>query len=114
MTNRFLLPFTPVDTTAPSFQVTVDSTSVATALQSTGVREWFGGPGSRSIRIASITADDYHIQFGSTLAVATTTTTPVILGGTVEIFTPVKPAYTHIAIVSSTDVTANITLGYGA
>ena len=113
MTNRYRLPFQPIDSTAPSFQVTVDSTSVATALQSTGVREWFGGPVGRSIRIASITADDYHIQFGSTLAEATTTTSPVILGGTVEVFNPIKPAHTHIAVVSSTDVTVNISLGYG-
>ena len=36
-----------------------------------------------------------------------------MLGGTVEVFHQAKPTDTFITFVSSTDVTANITLGYG-
>jgi hypothetical protein len=107
-------PFRTIDSTAPSFVATSSTASAAFALEATGVREWFGGPGSRAVRLASITADDYHVGFGTSDLVIASTTTPAILGGTVEIFSPIKPGYTHIAVISSsTDIDVNVTLGYG-
>lgn len=114
MPNRSRLPFQPVDSSAPSFEVTIDATSVVTALESTAInRFWKSGPGSRSIRLATKTADDYYFSIGSSLAVAASSDSVLILGGTVEIFTPIKPGLAYIALQSSTDVTVNCTLGYG-
>ena len=87
MAHRGHMLFHVIDSTAPAFEVTVDSTSVATALQSTGAREW-AGAASRAIRVSSRTADDYSIVFGSTLAVAVAATAVLCLGGTVELFHP--------------------------
>jgi hypothetical protein len=109
--NRYDKPFVWVDGTAPSFNVVATTPSAVYALESSGIREW-SGPGGRSLRFACSTAADYHIQYGSTLAVASTDT-PLMLGGTVEIPAPIRPGHTHIAFWSSTDVTVNVTLGYG-
>lgn len=115
MTNRFQLPFRPVESTAPSFEVALTSAnSTANALESTAIfRYWRHGPGSRAIRLATKTADDYYVSFGSTLAVAASTDSMLLLGGTVEIFDPIRPGITHIALQSSTDVTVNVTIGHG-
>lgn len=112
MSLRFLQPFTVITSTLPSFDVVIAATSVATALESTAVREW-AGPGGRAIRVATITADDYRMQFGSSLAVASTAGSAVILGGTVEVFKVARPSDTFVAFHSSTDVIINVTLGYG-
>ncbi len=112
MTNRFNLPFHHIDSTAPGFQGTFDNTSTSFALQSTGLREWTG-PTSRAVRIASQAGDDFHVAFGSSDLAANSSESVLVLGGTVEIFHPISPSVTHIACVSSTDVTFNATLGYG-
>ncbi len=114
MTLRNLQPFQTIDSSETSFEVTIDSTSVATLLESTAVnRYWKSGPGSRSIRLATKTADDYYFQVGSSLVVAASSDSTLLLGGTVEIFNQIKPSNTYIALQSSTDVTINVTLGYG-
>lgn len=111
MTNRFEWPFSPVPSTVPSFNATADSTSVSYALEST-VRLW-AGPGSNSIRLAvKSTEPPCYFQTGSSLAVAVVGTSPMILNGAAEVFDR-KPSHTYIAFVSSTDVTVNVTLGYG-
>ena len=113
MTQRFRLPFQPIDSTAPSFEVSLTlGNSTANAMESTSAREWIG-PTSRAIRVSSKTADDYYLQFGSTLAVASTSVSMLVLGSKVEIFNPIRPGLTNIALQSSTDVTINVTLGYG-
>ena len=89
MANRFLQAFTPINSTLPSFDVFIDSTSVATALESTGVRDW-AGPTGRSIRISTITADDFRMQLGSTLAAAEA-------NGLMSIGTEINPEYFNIA-----------------
>ena len=112
MSQRHLLPFNQIVSTAPSFEATLDNTSSALALESTSLREW-RGPTGRAVRLATRTADDYSVNFGDSDIVAASSDSILVLGGTVELFHPVKPSYTHIAIVSSTDVTVNVTLGYG-
>ena len=109
--NRFQKAFEAINSTAPAFNVSVTNTSTANALESTGSREW-DGPGSRTIRLASGTAADYYVQFGNSSVVASTLSM-LFLGGTVEIPSPIKPGNTHIAMYSSTDITVNVTLGYG-
>lgn len=113
--NRSEKPFTPVDSTAPSFEVESSATSVATALESTAVnRYWRHGPGSRAIRLATGSSNDYYYSLGSSLAVAASSDSVLMLGGTVEIFTPVKASVTHIALITTgSTATVNITLGYG-
>ncbi len=114
MTQRNLMPFQTIDSSETSFEVSVDSTSVATPLESTAInRFWKSGPGSRSIRLATKTADDYYFQVGSSLVVAASSDSALLLGGTVEIFNQIKPSNTHIALQSSTVVSFNITWGYG-
>jgi hypothetical protein len=112
MTNRFQHPFRPIASTAPGFSATFDNTSTIFALQSTGLREW-SGPGSQSIRIADTGSNDYHMIIGSSDLVVSSSEGTLIEGGTVEVFSKPTPSNTHIAFVSSTDVTANVTLGMG-
>ncbi|HDZ73728.1 MAG TPA: hypothetical protein ENH55_13365 [Aurantimonas coralicida] len=114
MPSRFQLPFHPIASTAPSFEATFDNTSTSLALQSTSLREW-AGPTNRSVRLATRTADDYLVAFGtSDITLGGSSDAMLVLGGTVEVFHPILPSHTHIAMQSSTDVTANVTLGYGA
>ena len=111
MASRFQFAFHAIESTAPSFELTVDDTSSAVALESTG-REW-GSPLGRVVRFASRTADDYLVKFGDANAVAASTDTMLMLGGTVEVINLTRPTVTHIALVSSTDVVINICLGHG-
>lgn len=110
--NRSDLTFSPIVSTAPGFSVSFDNTSTNFALQSTSLREW-AGPASRAVRLTAPAANDFHINFGTSDIVAASSDSILILGGTVEIFTPVKPTYTHIACVSSTSIVLNIVLGTG-
>lgn len=111
MTQRTFKAFTPVNSTVPSFNISVTNASSANALESTGVRQW-AGPGGRSVRISAKESFDYYVQFGTSSVVASTLSM-LFLGGTVEIPSPIQPSYTHIAMYSSTDITVNVTLGYG-
>lgn len=112
MPIRGLYGFQAVNSTEPSFDVTVDSTPVLTKLQSTGTGRMWQGPSGRSIRLSCSTAADYRIATGTSLAVAVSTGNMLLLGGTVEGYRP-RPQDEYISIVSSTDVTVNVTLGYG-
>ena len=112
MSIRAVYSFSPINSTAPSFNSTsLDSTAALYALESTGAREWEFASG-RAVRVVGKQSDDYHIAFGTSDVVATTTVHQAILGGTVESFF-VIPSFTHISIVSSTDVVVNVTVGYG-
>ena len=106
--------FTPIVSTAPGFQVTFDNTSTNAAIQSTDspVRLFRGG-GGRTIRITSNGNNDFHIAFGPSTIVAEASEGIRILGGTAELISPPRPSDTHIGFHSSTDVTAQITVGYG-
>ena len=103
--------FHHVGSSVPGFDSTLGSSSIY-ALQSTGVREW-QGPSGRAVRIASKKPDDFYVVFGSSDMAHPTTNTATTLGGTVESWF-VPASVTHVAIKSSTDIVANICLGYGS
>ena len=114
MPNRFELPFHPIDSSDTSFEVVLtEANSTTNFLESTGVREW-SGPGSRVVRFATRTADDYVVKFGSSLATAASSNSMLMLGGTVEVITLSRPSINSIALQSSTDITVNLSIGYGA
>lgn len=104
--------FMPIRSTAPSFEVTFGAVSTANALESTGIREW-SGPSGRAVRFATKTAADFYVNIGTSDIVAASTDSMSLLGGTVETIKPPFPNAGFIALYSSTDVTVNITLGYG-
>lgn len=110
--NRYQLPFHHITSTAPGFDTTADDTSVTFALEATALREW-SGPGGRSIRLASVTAGDFYMAIGDSNAEASSSAGVLVLGGTVEIFGPIKPSNTHIAMFSSTTVNVNVVIGFG-
>ena len=112
--QRGLQNFNPIVSTAASFEAIIDNATGAFALESSSLREWTT-PSGRAVRIASPQTDDFHMRFGdSNIGVAGSSDSMLLLGGTVETFHPVKPSYTHLSLVSSTTVTINITIGYGA
>lgn len=101
-----------LNSTAPSFNSSaMGSTTFNYKLDSSGVRDW-QGPGTRSVRLLSAVNTPYYINFGASAVIAETTNSVLCLGGTPAIFT-VSPAQTYIAMVSSTTVTVNVTLGVG-
>ena len=111
--NRFQQPFQHIQSTAPGFESTFDDTSVVFALESTSLREWTKGPGGRSVRLASQQSDDFYIAFGDSNAEASSSAGVLVLGGTVEIFHPIRPTNTHLAMFSSTTLNVNVVIGYG-
>jgi hypothetical protein len=112
MSQRGAFSFYPVNSTEPAFNSTGTGTSAFFAFESSDTNRVWQGPSGRAVRLSSKAADDYSVVFGTTTAVATSSGGILILGGTVETFRA-NPGQTHIAIVSSTDVTVNVTLGYG-
>ena len=110
---RAHMPFTPVyGTSEPSFDTSAfATTSHRYALEST-VRTW-QGPSYRSVRLVESSGAEYRVNFGTATVVAASTSCMKVLGGVEVVFT-VTPDVTHIAVVSSTNVTVNVTPGYGA
>lgn len=117
MTFRQSYAFRPIrGTTAPSFEIGATNVfaSTASAFQSTGVSRIWAGP-IRTIRVAEDKGIDYHLNWGSSDVVASSSDSLLILGGTVETF-HIEPNLTHVAIKSlstSTGAKVNVTLGYG-
>jgi hypothetical protein len=116
MTERKNYPFMPVNSTAPAFHISITSTTGGSivALESTGVREW-QGPGGRSIRVSSRSSDpEFHIAFGTSNLVCTSSGTMEMGGGAFTEYFRVQPSYTHVAALSTAgSFDINITLGYG-
>lgn len=128
--NLALRPFKHIDSSqescAPSMVMTVNASSSNISLESCSTvgRVWAHPPG-RTVRIASIAGDDFHVAFGtSTLTIGASSSGNgtggngssngmLVLGGTVEVFHLPRPNFSYMAARSSTDVTLNITLGYG-
>ena len=113
MTQRAFMPFTPVyGTSEPSFNSSAfGATSHSYAVEST-VRK-FQGPSYRSLRLVESSGAEYRVNFGDSSVVANTTASMLVLGGVEVVFT-LTPDVTHVAFVSSTTVTVNVTPGYGA
>lgn len=110
MSNLFLLPFQPIESSAPAFNSTLGSSGIY-ALESTGVREW-QFPTSRAVQIGSQAAADFFVKFGSSDTTFSSTNGILVLGGTQVIYRT-NSNQTTIAIKSSTDVLVNIAIGYG-
>ena len=112
MSQRGQFAFYTVNSTEPGFNSTANDTASLLTLESTAVNRYWRGPSGRAVRVASKASDDFFITFGSSNAVATSSGGELVLGGTVEAFW-VSPSQSHMSLVSSTDVTVNVTLGYG-
>ena len=111
--NRDGRPFWALtNTTAPSFNSTAGSAATAYALESS-TRFW-QAPANRSVRVVNVGAAvcDYNLKFGTSTVVAASSDSMLIKSG-ISTVLHVPVAMTYISVVSSTTLTANITLGYG-
>ena len=108
--------FHPVPSTEPSIDIPVGPgwpSPQTHKLESTATGRVWQGAGGRSVRLASIGGDDYHVQFGdSSGIIATSSGSPLFLGGTVESVRPPASA-THISVSASSPNCVVATLGYG-
>lgn len=112
MSGRYDYAFQPITSTEPSFEMVLSTISSAVLLQTTG-REWYG-PTGRSIRISETSGVDFRLQIGSSLAVAVSSASIMMLGGVVELFSvPANQTYVAIMTTSTQISTVNLTLGYG-
>lgn len=112
MSSRSGRPFSFAGSTSTSFNSTLGSSGLY-LLEDSAVGRIWSGPSNRAVRLASIGTDDFYVAFGSSTIVAASTNSVLMLGGTVEAFY-LPPSASYIAIKSSTDVTVNITPGYGS
>ena len=116
MPLRYDLAFAPaINSTEPSFTVTLSTLSSAHAFETgTTLRSW-EGPTGRSIRLSETSGVDYKVQFGTSDVVATSSGSMLVLGGAAELFT-IQAGQTHVAFIkdSTTDISdVNVTIGYG-
>lgn len=101
-----------VNSSAPAFNSSaMGATTFNYKLDSSGVRDW-QGPGSRSVRLLGVPNVPYYVNFGASAVIAETTNSVLCLGSEPAIFS-VDPKQTYLALVSSTTVTVNVTLGVG-
>lgn len=103
--------FQQLPSTAPSFTMTVTTTSTAslTAFEST-VRKWTG-PHSRAVRLSETSGADYWVNFGSSTIVAASSNSMLVLGGAAEVFC-LTPSMAYItAVATTTAVSVNVTCG---
>lgn len=104
--------FQAINSTIPSFASTLGSSQIY-QLETTG-REW-SGPGHRAVRVSARSSTPIFVLFGSSLVSPSTQTSMLIpnpMNPTIFRVTPGQNTY--IGIASSTDVVAQVTLGYGA
>jgi hypothetical protein len=100
------------NTTAPAFSSSaMGATSHIYALESTGLRE-FQWPSNRAVRVHGTPDVPFSIKFGPSTVTAASSDSMLAWGRTREVFT-VQPNQTHVAIVSSTTIIVNFTLGQG-
>ncbi len=124
MSNQFAQAFQPIrESSAPAFNTTLGmgasdgsvtyglEASADNAQGATNIRKW-DYPTSRTIRVASIAGDDFYVNLGSSDILAEVGHSMLVLGGNQEILR-VQPGQTSVAFISSTDITVNVTLGYG-
>lgn len=111
MTTRAGRPFYPIEnSTAPSFNSTSLSASTSYVLEST-LRIW-QGPSNRSVRLVNANSSaSFFAKFGSSTVAAASSDSILIVGAWPSVFN-VSPSQTWVSLVSSTDVTVNVTLGY--
>ena len=107
-------PFAPlVNSSSPGFNaVAVDNTAVNFALESTALNRIWQGPSSRSVRLTGLIGDRFYANFGASAVTAASTNSALCIGSVPVIFS-VDPKQTYVALVSSTTITINVTLGVG-
>lgn len=109
----YMRPFTPLEnSTGPGFQIGATSSGLY-ALESTALNRFWQTQTGRTVRVASISGDDFYLKFGSSLIDAVSSDGTLVLGGTVEIFRVQPTIQSFLSMKSSTDVILNITLGTG-
>lgn len=89
----------------------IGTTSVNYALESTATRDW-QFPSSRTVRLLADGSALYYANFGTSSVAAASSNSVLCKGGEEYKFTA-DVKQTYVALVSSTSVTVNITLGIG-
>lgn len=108
----YFTPFQPVaNSSGPSFTIAATSSGLV-ALESTTINRVWPYPSGRTLRIASISGDDFYIKLGSSTIDAASSDGTLMLGGTVELMR-IQPGQSYLSFKSSTDVSFNLTLGVG-
>ena len=109
---RYEEAFQPIRSSHTSFDMILSTASSAVALESSG-RIW-SGPTGRAVRLAESSGVEYRVAFGSSTVVVDAATHPMLLGGTVELFS-VSAGNTYVAIMTTSTAVSNvsISLGYG-
>lgn len=108
--NRSEWPFTPITSSAPSFNASASGTVY---LFESTIRKW-QGPGGRAVRLSvKSTQPPVTVGFGSSGEVAAVAGSDiVVLNGTVEVF-GLQPGWNSMMISATTDAIVNVTPGYG-
>lgn len=111
--------FFPLNSSEPSFTVTITAGSSAQLFNLESTTRAFQGPTGRAVRLVESTGADFYAQFGTSLAVAQSSGSMRIKGATREVI-PIPAHYQGastspwLSILSiSTAGTINVTLGYG-
>ena len=100
------------NTTSPAFSSSaMGATSHVYALESTGLREW-QNPSNRAVRVQGQPDVPYSIKFGPSTVTAGSSDSALAWGKNRDVWT-IQPGQTHVAIVSSTTIIVNFTLGAG-
>jgi hypothetical protein len=100
--------FAQIPSTVPSFTINSTATNAAYSLEST-LRYW-AGPLNRAVRISCNSADDFYVQFGSSLSVAVVGTSILVPGGLI-VDSALDASQDYIATAATTSVAFNVTLG---
>lgn len=110
MSMRWGRPFTVLNSTAPSFLVSVTSTASLNTLDNAA----WQGPSNRTIRVVGADTPDFYMAIGSSTIAASSTGSMLVLGGAVEAFhLDVQNHYISFICATATALTVNVTLGYG-
>ena len=108
-------PFQPLlNSSGPAFNSSaMGATSYGYKIEGStaGLRDW-QGPGSRTVRLLGVPNVPYYVNFGASAVISETSNSVLCLGSEPAFFT-VDPKQTYLALVSSTTVTVNVTLGVG-
>jgi hypothetical protein len=113
--SRGLQGFFHIKSSEPGFSATATTAAGLYAIEASAVtRQWLPpGASGKAVRLASQSAADYYVVFGTSDVVAASTAAMLVLGGTVETF--MAPAHvSHLSILgATTDITVNVSVGYG-
>lgn len=114
MFSANVAPFHPIpNSSGPSFNSSaMGTTSANYALESTAINRIWQGPIDRTVRLFGEGTGGYYANFGSSVVAAASTNSVLCIANQPVLFS-VTPTQTYVALVSSTTVTVNVTLGVG-